>query len=69
MERIWAFICLPSSFTTSPAVPKSQHSKNEDHGNGHIPSWKIDGEEVETVTGFIFLGSKMTTDSDCSQET
>jgi len=33
-----------------------------------ITSWKIDGETVETVTDFIFLGSKITTDGDCSHE-
>ena len=33
-----------------------------------IISWKIDGEKVETVTEFIFLGSKITMDGDCSQE-
>ena len=33
-----------------------------------ITSWQIDGETVETVTGFIFLGSKITTDGDCSHE-
>ena len=33
-----------------------------------ITLWQIDGEEMETVTGFIFLGSKITADSDCSQE-
>ena len=31
-------------------------------------SWEIDGESVETVSGFIFLGSKITTDGDCSHE-
>ena len=31
-----------------------------------ITSWQIDGEQVETVAGFIFLGSKITVDSDCS---
>ena len=36
--------------------------------SGHITSPKIDGEKVETVTGFIFLGSKITADSDCSHE-
>ena len=34
-----------------------------------ITSWQIDGETVETVTDFIFLGSKITADSDCSHET
>ena len=33
-----------------------------------ITSWQIDGEKVETVTDFIFLGSKITTDGDCSHE-
>ena len=35
---------------------------------GTITSWKIDGETVETVTKFIFWGSKITTDGDCSHE-
>ena len=33
-----------------------------------ITSWRIDGEKVEAVTGFIFLGSKVTTDGDCSHK-
>ena len=33
-----------------------------------ITSWQIDGETVETVSGFIFGGSKITTDGDCSHE-
>ena len=33
-----------------------------------ITSWQIDGENVETVTDFIFLGSKITVDGDCSHE-
>ena len=33
-----------------------------------ITSWQIDGETVETVTDFIFLGSKVTADGDCSHE-
>ena len=36
--------------------------------SGPIPSWEIDGETVETVSGFIFLGSKITADGDCSHE-
>ena len=35
---------------------------------GPIPSWQIDGETMETVTHFIFLGSKITADGDCSHE-
>ena len=33
-----------------------------------ITSWQIDGETMGTVTGFIFLGSKITADGDCSHE-
>ena len=33
-----------------------------------MASWQIDGETMETVTGFIFLDSKVTADSDCSHE-
>ena len=36
--------------------------------SGPISSWKIDGETMETVTDFIFLGSKITADGDCSHE-
>ena len=35
---------------------------------GPITSWQIDGETMETVTDFIFLGSKITADGDCSHE-
>ena len=36
--------------------------------SGPITSWQIDGETVETVADFNFLGSKITADSDCSHE-
>ena len=36
--------------------------------SGPITSWQIDGETMETVTRFIFLGSKITADGDCSHE-
>ena len=36
--------------------------------SGRITSWQIDGETVEIVTNFIFLGSKVTADGDCSHE-
>ena len=36
--------------------------------SGPITSWQIDGEKVETMSDFIFLGSKITADSDCSHE-
>ena len=36
--------------------------------SGPITSWQVDGEKMETVTDFMFLGSKITTDGDCSHE-
>ena len=36
--------------------------------SGHITTWQIDGEKVETVSDFIFLGSKITVDGDCSHK-
>ena len=36
--------------------------------SGHITSWEIDGETVETVSDFIFAGSKTTANGDCSHE-
>ena len=36
--------------------------------SGPITSWQVDGETVETVSEFIFLGSKITADGDCSHE-
>ena len=40
--------------------------KTKIRASGPITSWKIDGEIVETVADFIFLGSKITADGDCS---
>ena len=42
--------------------------KMKTKASGPITSWQIDGETMETVTDFIFLGSKITADGDCSHE-
>ena len=42
--------------------------KTKSMASGQITSWQIDGETVETVADFIFLGSKITADGDCSCE-
>ena len=42
--------------------------KTKTLSSGPIPSWKIEGETMETVTDFIFLGSKITADGICSHE-
>ena len=47
---------------------KTQHSKTKIMASGPITSWQIDGETMETVTGFIFGGSKITADCDCSHD-
>ena len=43
-------------------------SKNEDHGNWSHHFMQIEGEKVKVVTNFLFLGSNITTDGDCSHE-
>ena len=42
--------------------------KSKIMASGPITSWRIDGETVETVVDFIFLGSRITADADCSHE-
>ena len=42
--------------------------KYKSMASGPITSWEIDGETLETVSDFIFLGSKITADGDCSHE-
>ena len=50
------------------AVLKLNIQKTKIMESGPITSWQIDGETMETVTDFIFLGSRITTDGDCSHE-
>ena len=50
------------------AVVKLNIQKTKIMASGPITSWQIDGETMEIVTDFIFLGSKITTDGDCSHE-
>ena len=47
---------------------KFNMQKTKIMASGPITSWQIDGETVETVSDFIFLGSKITADGDCSHE-
>ena len=47
---------------------KTQHSETKIIASGPITSWQIDGETVEMLADFIFLGSKITVDGDCSHE-
>ena len=50
------------------AVLKLNVQKMKIMASGLITSWQVDAEIVETVTDFIFLGSKITVDGDCSHE-
>ena len=47
---------------------KTQHQKTKTMASSPITSWQIDGEKLETAADFIFLGSKITADDDCSHE-
>ena len=47
---------------------KLNFQKTKIMASGPITSWQIDGETMQTVTDFIFLGSKITADGDCSHE-
>ena len=53
---------------TEKVVLKLNIQKTKIMASGPITSWEIDGETVETVADFIFLGSKITADGDCSHE-
>ena len=48
---------------------KLNMQKNKIMASSFITSWQIEREKLETVTDFIFLGSKITADGDCSHET
>ena len=81
---LWATTALSTLVAESEEEPKSLlmrvKEKNENAtlklniqktkimASGPITSWQIDGETMETVTEFIFLGSKITADGDCSHE-
>ena len=47
---------------------ETQHSENEDMTSDPITSWQIEGEKVEAVTDFTFLGSKITMDGHCTHK-
>ena len=47
---------------------KLNNQKTKIMASGPITSWQIDGKTMETVADFIFLGSKITADGDCSHE-
>ena len=63
-----AFSYVLSSEESEKAGSKLNIQKTKIMASGPIASWQIDGETMETVTHFIFLGSKINVVSDCSHE-
>ena len=60
--------CLQQKVESEKVGLKLNIQKMKIMASGPITSWEIDGETVETVSDFIFLGSKITADGDCSHE-
>ena len=69
-QKLFRIVCIWYSRTRTSQV--AQRVKNPPANSGDasdpITSWEIDGETVETVSDFIFLGSKITAHGDCSHE-
>ena len=61
-------ICICITEESEKVGIKLNIQKTKIMASGTITSWEIDGETVETMADFIFLGSKITVDSDCSHE-
>ena len=59
---------MPANLENSAVATGLEKVSFHSHLNRPITSWQIDGETVETVANFIFLGSKITADVDCSHE-
>ena len=67
----WTTACQTSLSITnsrSPPKPMSIESVMPSNSSGPVISWQVDGNKVEVVTDLIFLGSKITVDSDCSHK-
>ena len=77
IQRFKIYLFSPSILTQSLMKVKEESEKaglklniqkSKIMASGPITSWQIEGEKMEGVTGFIFLGSKITADDDCSHE-
>ena len=67
LVRYW-FKCMKVKEESEKVGLKLNIQKTKIMASGSITSWQIDGETVETVSDFIFGGSKITADGDCSHE-
>ena len=66
-SRLLGEISITSDMQMIPSL-KFNIQKTKIMASGSISSWQINGETMETVSDFIFLGSKITTDGNCSHE-
>ena len=67
-EEVLKSLLMKVKEESEKAGLKLNIQKTKIMASGPITSWQIDGETMETVTDFIFLGSKITADGDCSHE-
>ena len=67
-EEIWKSLLMKLKKENEKAGWKLNVKKTKIMASDPITSWQIDGETMETVTDFIFLGSKITADGDCSHK-
>ena len=68
VKRNYKSLLMKVKEKSEKAGLKLNIQKTKIMASGPITSWQIDGEIMETVTDFIFLGSKITADGDCSHE-
>ena len=66
-EELKSLLMKVKEGSEKPGLKLNIH-KTKIMASGPITSWQIDGETMETVTDFLFLGSKITADDDCSHE-
>ena len=73
MNILISYLTRPLCISHCPSLPEKADlkltQKTKIMASGPIASWQIDEEKVETVTDFIFLGSKISVDGDCSHKT
>ena len=67
-EEVLKSLLMKVKEESEKAGLKLNIQKTKIMASGPITSWEIDGETVETVSDFMFLGSKITADGDCSHE-
>ena len=67
-EEEWKSLLMKVQEESEKVGLKLNIQRTKIMASGSITSWQIDGETVETVTDFIFLGSKITADGNCSHE-